>query len=127
MVRLCNAFLTCFVVVQLREWPYSGNSNFPGVIGGVVTMIMALTSIPWVRARHFNFFFSMHHLYILFFMFYVFHVDWNHAAPSMGPILLFFIDRFLRMVQSWREVDGVKARMLPSGLVELKIPRQPGQ
>lgn len=30
----------------------SGNSNLPGVIGGVVTIIMALTSIPYVRARH---------------------------------------------------------------------------
>jgi hypothetical protein len=44
----------------------------------------------------------------------------------MGPIFLFFIDRFLRMVQSRRQVAGVSARVLPSGLVELKIPKQPG-
>lgn len=44
----------------------------------------------------------------------------------MGPIFLFFIDRFLRMVQSRRQVTGVTARVLPSGLVELKIPKQPG-
>lgn len=88
---------------------------------------MGLTSIPWVRNKHFNTFFTMHQLYFVFLAFYVFHVDWNHVGESMGPVLLFFIDRFLRMVQSRREVTGVHARVLPSGLIELKIPKQPGK
>ncbi|KAG0577508.1 hypothetical protein KC19_5G161700 [Ceratodon purpureus] len=110
----------------LVEWPYSGISNLAGTLGGIAAVIMGITSIPYVRSRHFNTFFTMHHLYIAFFVLYVFHVDWNHSGESMGPILLFFIDRFLRMVQSRRAVTGVSARILPSGLVELKIPRQSG-
>lgn len=108
------------------QWKYNGISNLAGLIAGVAAVIMAITSIPYVRARHFNFFFTMHHLYLAFFMFYVFHVDWNHSGASMGPILLFFVDRFLRMVQSWKQITGVSARVLPSGLVELKIPKQSG-
>ncbi|KAG0625701.1 hypothetical protein M758_2G074700 [Ceratodon purpureus] len=110
----------------LIEWPYSGCNNLAGTISCVAAIIMGFTSIPYVRSRHFNTFFTMHHLYLIFFAFYVFHVDWNHVGQSMGPVILFFIDRFLRMVQSRRQVTGVSARILPSGLVELKIPRQPG-
>jgi ferric-chelate reductase len=93
----------------------------------VAAIIMGVTSLPYVRSRYFNTFFTMHHLYLIFFAFYVFHVDWNHVGQSMGPIFLFFIDRFLRMMQSRRQVTGVSAQILPSGLVELKIPKQPGK
>jgi predicted ferric reductase len=110
----------------LVEWPHHGTNNLAGVISVVAGVVMGLTSIPYVRNKHFNTFFTMHHLYFVFLAFYVFHVDWNHCGESMGPVLLFFIDRFLRMVQSRREVTGVHARVLPSGLIELKIPKQPG-
>jgi ferric-chelate reductase len=88
---------------------------------------MGFTSVPYVRSRYFNTFFTMHHLYLIFYVFYVFHVSWYCVGESMGPIFLFFVDRFLRMVQSQRQVTGVSAQILPSGLVELKIPRQPGK
>ncbi|XP_024367800.1 ferric reduction oxidase 6 [Physcomitrium patens] len=110
----------------LIEWPYYGTSNLAGTISCVAAMIMGATSIPYFRSRHFNTFFSMHQLYIVFFAFYVFHVDFSEVGGAFGPIFLFFIDRFLRMVQSRRQVRGVSARILPSGLVELKIPKQTG-
>lgn len=110
----------------LLQWPYAGVSNLAGVISCVAGIIMGFTSVPYVRSRYFNTFFTMHHLYLIFYAFYVFHVSWYCVGESMGPIFLFFIDRFLRMVQSQRQVTGVSARILPSGLVELKIPRQPG-
>lgn len=109
----------------LRTWQFNGDTNLAGVLAGTTVMIIGITSIPYIRSRYFNAFFTMHHLYILFFILYVFHVDWNHTGQSMGPIFLFFIDRFLRMVQSRRQVKGVTARILPSGLVEVKIPKHP--
>lgn len=123
-VILRSAWIICW---QLIEWPYYGTSNLAGTISCVAAMIMGATSIPYFRSRHFNTFFSMHQLYIVFFAFYVFHVDFSEVGGAFGPIFLFFIDRFLRMVQSRRQVRGVSARILPSGLVELKIPKQTGE
>ena len=115
-----------FVLLQLAEWSNTGISNLAGVISGVAGIIMALTSLPYVRERFFNVFYNMHHLYLVFFVFYAWHIGWTHTGQSMGTIFLFFVDRFLRMVQSRGEVQGVSARVLPSGVVELNIPKQQG-
>ena len=112
--------------MQLAEWSNTGISNLAGVISGVAGIIMALTSLPYVRERFFNVFYNMHHLYLVFFVFYAWHIGWTHTGQSMGTIFLFFVDRFLRMVQSRGEVQGVSARVLPSGVVELNIPKQQG-
>jgi len=61
-------------------------------------------------------------LYIVLLAFYAWHVDKGNMGKSMGGIFLFFIDRFLRMVQSRKRITGVSAQVLPNGLVELKIP-----
>lgn len=111
---------------QLAEWPSTGVANMAGVIAAVAGIIMAFTSLPYVREKFFNVFYNMHQLYLVFFIFYAWHIGWAHTGQSMGTIFLFFVDRFLRMVQSRGEVQGVSARVLPSGVVELNIPKQQG-
>jgi ferric-chelate reductase len=113
-------------ILQLGEWQHRGISNVAGVVALLAGIAMWLTSLPYVRARFFNTFYSMHHLYLVFFAFYAFHVDYNHIGEVMGSVFLFSIDRFLRLVQSRRRVYGVSARVLSSGVIELKIPKRPG-
>lgn len=121
-----RVLIISFVSLKLAEWSNTGISNLAGVIAAMAGIAMAFTSLPYVRERFFNVFYNMHHLYLVFFLFYAWHIGWSHMGQSMGPIFLFFVDRFLRMVQSWGEVRGVSAQVLPSGVVELKIPKQQG-
>lgn len=111
---------------QMGEWKYSGESNVAGVVAAVVALMMWATSMEPVRKQFFNVFLGVHQLYILLFAFYAWHVGKNHAAKAMGGIFLFFVDRFLRLVQSRRQLTSVSAQVLPSGVVELKIPKHAG-
>ena len=97
-----------------------------GVVAFLAGIAMWLTSLPDVRARLLNTFYSMHHLHLVFFAFYAFHVDRNYIGEVMGRVFLFFIDQFLRLVQSRRPVTGVSARVLSSDVIELKIPKRQG-
>lgn len=110
------------------DWKYSteGISNFPGVIGATAGVIMWVTALAPVRSRFFNFFYGTHQLYIVLFVFYAWHVGKGNMGKCIGGIFLFFIDRFLRFVQSQKRITGVTAQVLPSGVVELKIPIQQG-
>lgn len=110
----------------MGEWKYSGESNVAGVVAAVVALMMWATSMEPVRKQFFNVFLGVHQLYILLFAFYAWHVGKNHAAKAMGGIFLFFVDRFLRLVQSRRQLTSVSAQVLPSGVVELKIPKHAG-
>ena len=113
-------------ILQLGEWKHTGISKVAGVVAFLAGIAMWLTSLPNVRARLLNTFYSMHHVHLVFFAFYAFHVDRNHIGEVMGRVFLFFIDQFLRLVQSRRRVTGVSARVLSSGVIELKIPKRPG-
>lgn len=80
---------------------------------------MFVTALERVRRKSFDIFFIVHHLYLVFLVFFVFHVAVVHFY--VAPVLLFFLDRFFRMVQSRRKVDVLSARILPSGAMELKF------
>ncbi|KAG0568392.1 hypothetical protein KC19_6G016700 [Ceratodon purpureus] len=110
------------------EWRYSqeGIANLPGVIAAMAGILMWVTALAPVRNRLFNLFHGTHQLYIVLFAFYAWHVGKGNMGKCMGGVFLFFIDRFLRMLQSRRRLTGVSARVLPSGIVELKIPIKQG-
>lgn len=92
----------------------------------MVGILMWITAFAPVRNRYFNVFYGTHQLYVLLLAFYAWHVGKGNMGKVMGAIFLFFIDRFLRMVQSRKRVTGVSAQVLPSGVVELKIPIKQG-
>lgn len=82
--------------------------------------MMFVTALERVRRKSFDIFFTVHHLYLVFLVFFVFHVA-AFVHYYVAPVLLFFLDRFFRMVQSRRKVDVLSARILPSGAMELKF------
>lgn len=89
-------------------------------------ILMWTTAIAPVRTRYFNVFYGTHQLYVVLLAFYAWHVGKGNMGKCMGGIFLFFIDRFLRIVQSRKRLTGVSAQVMPSGLVELKIPIKQG-
>ncbi|KAG0625705.1 hypothetical protein M758_2G075000 [Ceratodon purpureus] len=113
---------------MIIAWKYSqeGIANLPGVVGAMAGVLMWVTAIAPVRNRFFNLFYGTHQLYIVLFAFYAWHVGKGNMGKCMGGIFLFFIDRFLRMVQSRKRLTSVSAQVLPSGIVELKIPIKQG-
>lgn len=83
-------------------------------------VIMMLTAIEWVRRKFFDLFFVSHQLYLVFLIFFGFHVV-NRVLYVIVPVLIFFLDRFMRAVQSRKAVDVLSAKVYSSGIIELKF------
>ncbi|BFI31287.1 ferric-chelate reductase [Marchantia polymorpha subsp. ruderalis] len=104
----------------ILHWHGQGVAIVPGWIALAAGLMMFVTALERVRRKSFDIFFTVHHLYLVFLVFFVFHVA-AFVHYYVAPVLLFFLDRFFRMVQSRRKVDVLSARILPSGAMELKF------
>lgn len=113
--------------LQIFEWKVFGVSNLAGVISMLAGIVLWVTSLEPIRVRFFDVFYITHHMYILVFAFGVWHIGEFASFYFLGGVLLFFIDRFIRMVQSQQAVSILSARVLPSGYVELKFPKSPSK
>lgn len=87
---------------------------------------MWVTSLPSFRRKKFEIFFYTHHLYGLYIVFYVIHVGDSWFCMILPNIFLFFIDRYLRFLQSTKRSRLVSARILPSDNLELTFSKTPG-
>ena len=100
------------------------------VLAGLVALIIGLViwamSAEYFRRRFYDLSFIIHHLYIPFLLFWLYHVIWTYHFFVI-PVLLFLVDRLIRMVQSRRRVDVVCARLHKSGAVQLMLPIEPGK
>ncbi|BBN10085.1 ferric-chelate reductase [Marchantia polymorpha subsp. ruderalis] len=105
---------------ELWRWQHQGIAYLPGIIALAAGLVMLATALEKVRRNHFNIFFLTHHLYLVFLLFFLFHCV-SQMVYVVTPILLFFLDRFIRLVQSRRSVDILSTRVLPSGAIELKF------
>lgn len=91
-----------------------------GLIAWMTGLTMWATSLSFVRRRWYEIFFGVHHLYIVFFLFWLYHASWT-IHFFIVPCLLFVVDRFLRLVQSRQSVDVLSAKVLESGAIQLRI------
>ena len=115
---------------QIISWETDAESC--SVVAGVaalsVGLTMAATAHPGVRRTCYELFLYLHVLLSpLFFILALYHAVWA-LHFFVIPVLLFFIDRFLRFLQSRRVSRLVSARILHenAGAMELHIPL-PGQ
>ena len=111
---------------QIIGWATEGESCsiVAGLVALVIGLVIGLTSMPCVRRKWYELFFGVHHLYIVFLLFWLYHVIWTVHFIAM-PCLLFFIDRFLRMIQSSTVVRVSSAKLFENGAVELLLPLNP--
>ncbi|MCO5593804.1 hypothetical protein L7F22_047822 [Adiantum nelumboides] len=91
-----------------------------GLVAWLAGLSMWVTSLSFFRRRWYEIFFGVHHLYIVFFLFWLYHAMFT-IHFFIVPVLLFVIDRFLRMVQSRQSVDVLSATVLESGAIQLRI------
>ncbi|KAK4492735.1 hypothetical protein RD792_000054 [Penstemon davidsonii] len=74
----------------------------------------------------FEVFFYVHQLYIVYVVFYFFHVGVAYICMILPGIFLFLIDRYLRFLQSRRNARLLSTRLLPNGIMELTFAKNPG-
>ncbi|KAL4595077.1 hypothetical protein ACB092_12G065800 [Castanea dentata] len=117
---------TTHQMAEMLEWRKDWVPNVAGEIAFVFAMGMWVTSYPRVRRKMFEVFFYTHHLYGFYIFFYVLHVGAAYFCMILPGIYLFFVDRFLRFLQSRRRARLVSARILPCDTVELNFSKSPG-
>ncbi|KAD1267634.1 hypothetical protein E3N88_43083 [Mikania micrantha] len=108
------------------KWAKTDISNVAGELALVAGLVMWATTFPKIRRKMFEVFFYTHHLYILFVVFFVFHVGIAYASIMLPGFYLFMIDRFLRFLQSKGTVRVVSARLLPCETLELNFSKSRG-
>lgn len=116
----------CLLCAQLTTWHLSGISILAGLLTLLAGLTMWLTSMAPIRKRLFVVFYAVHHLYLVFFVFFVFHVGLKTAGYTMGAMFLFFVDRFIRWIQSRQSLTLLSAKIYPSRVMELRMRTSPG-
>ncbi|CAM6092785.1 unnamed protein product [Calypogeia fissa] len=121
-ILLTGYFISTHDTIELITWYNSGQGI--GVVEGVVALaagvIMMLTALEPVRRKFFDLFFTAHHFYLVFLLFFGFHCV-GRVMYIIIPVLIFFMDRFMRAVQSRKAVDVLSAKVHKSGIIELKF------
>ncbi|XP_024528507.1 probable ferric reduction oxidase 1 [Selaginella moellendorffii] len=89
------------------------------------SLIMWITAIKPVRNRKFEMFFYTHQLYIVFIFSFAVHAGDRGLETIAAGMVLFFVDRLLRYLQSRRHVDMVSAKLISSDMMELAFAKDP--
>jgi len=97
------------------------------VIALVTGLVMGITSLPQIRRKKFEVFYYIHHLYIIFLVFFLLHAGDRHFYMIFGGIFLFGLDKLLRIIQSRPETYILSARLYPCKAVELILPKDTGK
>ncbi|KAL5062316.1 hypothetical protein RYX36_024053, partial [Vicia faba] len=108
-------------ISQMLKWDKVGISNVAGEISLFAGLFLWVATIPKIRRKFFELFFYTHNLYIIFIIFFIFHVGISFAYIMFPGFYLFMVDRYLRFLQSRCEVRLVSSRVLPCEVVELNF------
>lgn len=119
--------LSPFHELQITSWQRIGRVNVAGAIGLISILIIWISSLPVIRRKYFQTFYMTHYLYIVFITFYLLHAGDKHFYLVLSGVLLFALDKILRLIQSRRETCIVSASVLPCRAVELILPKDPSK
>ncbi|KAL6981994.1 ferric-chelate reductase (NADH) [Sarracenia purpurea var. burkii] len=105
----------------MLKWDAMLVSNVAGELSLLFGLFLWATTYSRSGKNMFELFFYTHYFYILFIIFYVFHLGISFSYTFLPGFYLFLIDRFLRFLQSRRGVRLVSARVLPCQTLELNF------
>lgn len=109
------------------KWQKTGRIYLAGEITLVAGLTIWITSLPQIRRRNFEIFYYTHHLYIVFFLFFLFHAGDRHFYMVFPGIFLFGLDKLLRVVQSRPQTCILSARVYPCKSIQLILPKDPSK
>ncbi|KAJ8752032.1 hypothetical protein K2173_001058 [Erythroxylum novogranatense] len=107
------------------RWQRTGRIYLAGEIALVVGIVIWITSLPQIRRKRFEIFYYMHHLYVIFLLFFLFHAGDRHFYMVFPGIFLFGLDKLLRIIQSSPRTCILSARVFPAKSLELVLPKDP--
>ncbi|WCJ22746.1 ferric reduction oxidase 2 [Euphorbia peplus] len=110
---------------EMLQWSKTGISNLAGELSLLAGLGLWATTFPRIRRKVFELFFYTHHLYILFMIFFLFHVSFSFACIMLPGFYLFVVDRYIRFLQSRTSVRLASARVLPCQTLELNFAKSP--
>lgn len=112
---------------EMWKWQKTGRIYLAGEITLIAGLTIWITSLPQIRRRYFEIFYYTHHLYIVFFLFFLFHAGDRHFYMVFPGIFLFGLDKLLRVVQSRPQTCILSARVFPCKAIELILPKDPSK
>lgn len=110
---------------EITKWQIAGRAYLAGAITLVTGIIIWITALPPIRRKYFQFFYSAHNLYLVFILFFLLHAGDRHFYLVFSGVLLFALDKSLRLIQSRRAISLLSARLLPCKAVELTLRKPP--
>lgn len=110
---------------QITRWQRTGRVYLAGAIALVTLLIIWLSSLPPIRRKKFQLFYITHHLYIVFIFFFLMHAGTGHFYLVFAGVLLFALDKILRIIQSRQSTSVLSARILACKAIELTVPKHP--
>nr|XP_025884792.1 ferric reduction oxidase 3, mitochondrial-like [Solanum lycopersicum] len=134
-MTLFSAHGICYIIYwasthqlsEMLKWGKTDISNLAGELALLSGLVLWIATFPKIRRKMFELFFYTHHFYILFVVFFVFHVGVSYACIMLPGFFLFMVDRFLRFLQSRSNVRLVSARVLPCETLELNFSKTKGK
>lgn len=111
--------------IEITRWQRTGRVYLAGAIALLTLCIIWLSSLPPIRRAKFQLFYLTHHLYIVFLFFFLMHAGAGHFYLVFAGVLLFALDKILRIVQSSHSTSVLSARVLACKAIELTLPKHP--
>lgn len=112
----------------MKSWELKGKANLAGALALVIGLIISITSVSPIRRKHFEFFYSVHHLYIIYTVFFMFHVGDRHFYFVISGILLFALDKIMRVMHSRSMPTHLHSTtLLPCKAILLTLSKHPSK
>ncbi|KAK1294695.1 hypothetical protein QJS10_CPA16g00429 [Acorus calamus] len=111
---------------EMSKWQRTGRVYLAGELALLVGLVIWITSLPQLRRRSFQIFYFTHHLYIIFIIFFLLHTGDRHFYMVFPAVLLFALDKLLRIIQSRHATCVISASVLSCKAVELTLLKSPG-
>ncbi|EGD74734.1 dual oxidase 2 short isoform [Salpingoeca rosetta] len=127
-----QVFWTSDFLPHFGWWVFQTVTGLSGFLLTLVCIFMFIFSLQIVRRSSFAVFWSVHHLWVLFFA-----LLYLHGAARLvqepftyffatGPLVLLAIDKLISLSRSHHDLNVQEALLLPSGVLCLQMDKPPG-
>ncbi|BFY98360.1 hypothetical protein BsWGS_01400 [Bradybaena similaris] len=117
------------VLASFHYWTYQTITGLTGVALILVLVVIYVFAMPFARRNVFKYFKSTHNLYIAIYILMFLHGHHRLVQPPLwpwyfiGPVVLFTLDKLVSVSRNKVLLPVHKARLLPSGVIQLVFKR----
>ncbi|XP_071487821.1 dual oxidase 2-like [Diadema antillarum] len=117
---------------KFHYWAWGTITGFTGILCVMVCAVMYTFAFSYARRRVFNLFWFTHNLWVIYFILMFLHGSGRLVQPpfmhyfSLGPLVLFTLDKLVSISRKKAEIAVVRAENLPSDVTMLEFKRPIG-